>query len=366
MLTIIAKDALRARIEKASGGKQTVLYTAKGQPSHMNIVPGWRLEDIAPGLGQGLHPAFIVDGHEKREFFYGSYAGTLSDGELLSLPDMPAACRLDFDMAWQAARACGQGWHLSSNAERAALMLWSHAQGCASHGNTQFGQDAQAPGEKGVRIDGGACGLDGGEPAVLTGSGPYSWRHDHSPHGIADLTGNLWEWQTGLRLVDGEVQVIPDNNAVHASASADSRHWKAICLSDGALVEPGTVGTAKLDAPTDRKDGNAGLPVWAEKIGNRNGMAGSNANSPGLLDAAFDAMRADAFGAFQRLAMLGLAPHARTGSAEQVYLRNYGERIFLSGGAWYSGAMAGQRTLCLSHPRGHASTSVGARPAFIL
>jgi hypothetical protein len=331
----------------------------------MNIVPAWRLQDLVPELGEGLHPAFVVDGLGRREFFYGTYPGTLRDGELVSLPAVAPGCRLDFDTAWSTARACGPGWHLSTNAERSALMLWSHAQGHAPRGNTWFGHSVQDPRERGRRIDGGPCGLDGGEPAVLTGSGPHSWRHDHSAHGIADLTGNLWEWQAGLRLVDGEVQVIEDNDAAHAPSAPGSGHWRALRLADGALVRPGSPGTARLDAPTARQDGNAGLPAWSDTVRHRNGVAGSNANSPGLMDAAFDDMRAQAFGAFRRLAVLGLAPHVRSAGAEQVYLRNYGERMLLGGGAWYSGPQAGQRTLCLSHPRGHASTSVGARPAFI-
>ena len=38
----------------------------------------------------------------------------------------------------------------------------------------------------------------------------------------------------------------------------------------------------------------------------------------------------------------------------------------LAGGAWYSGLDAGLTALCLSHPRHHASATVGARPAFLL
>ena len=39
MVTIVMRDALRAQVERASQGRQTVLYTAKGQPSYMSVVP---------------------------------------------------------------------------------------------------------------------------------------------------------------------------------------------------------------------------------------------------------------------------------------------------------------------------------------
>ncbi|MFY0838400.1 hypothetical protein ACA371_28910, partial [Klebsiella pneumoniae] len=62
MSTIIIKDTLRQSVEAASGGAQTVLYTAKGQPSFVNIIPKVTIESIDPSLGTGTHPAFIVDG----------------------------------------------------------------------------------------------------------------------------------------------------------------------------------------------------------------------------------------------------------------------------------------------------------------
>ena len=33
MVTIVMRDALRAQVERASQGRQTVLYTAKGSPA---------------------------------------------------------------------------------------------------------------------------------------------------------------------------------------------------------------------------------------------------------------------------------------------------------------------------------------------
>ena len=70
-------------------------------------------------------------------------------------------------------------------------------------------------------------------------------------------------------------------------------------------------------------------------------------------------------GAPALLRALGLAPIGPSAGRAQAYLRNYGERIFMAGGAWYSGHDAGLEALCLSHPRGHASATVGARPAFV-
>ena len=186
MITVVVKDALRARVEAASGGAQTVLYTRRGQPSHVNII-------LREHLGLGEHPAFMLRGQPRQEFFYGTYPGVIRDGELLSLPGQPPASGIDFATASRAARACGGGWHLSTNAERAALMRWGNAQGLASQGNTDHGRDIRDGAAHGRRVDAAVSGDPAGNPATLTGSGPDSWRHDHTPHGIAvcaETSGN--------------------------------------------------------------------------------------------------------------------------------------------------------------------------------
>lgn len=360
MITVVVKDALRARVEAASGGAQTVLYTRRGQPSHVNII-------LREHLGLGEHPAFMLRGQPRQEFFYGTYPGVIRDGELLSLPGQPPASGIDFATASRAARACGEGWHLSTNAERAALMRWGNARGLASQGNTDHGRDIRDGAAHGRRVDAAVSGEPAGNPATLTGSGPDSWRHDHTPHGIADLCGNLWEWQAGLRLVDGEIQIIADNDAAHADLAADSPAWMAVRIRDGSLVPPGTPGSAKFDAPTRRRDGNAGAPQLSDAIIHHVGQAGSDANTPGLMDAPFrDITAAAGISPPSLLIALGVLPDARVRDRAQAYLRNHGERLFMSGGAWYSGCDAGLNALCLSHPRSHFSATVGARPAFLL
>ena len=57
-------DSYRRAVEAASGGKNTVIRDKNGNPSVMVVVPKFRLEDIDPGLGTGVHPAFIVHGKE--------------------------------------------------------------------------------------------------------------------------------------------------------------------------------------------------------------------------------------------------------------------------------------------------------------
>ncbi len=95
-------------------------------------------------------------------------------------------------------------------------------------------------------------GNTAGTARTLTGSGPVEWRHNRKPSGIADLAGNVWEWSAGMRLINGEIQVIADNNAaLHTiDMSATSAQWKAIDAVTGNLVTPDgngtTAGTVKF------------------------------------------------------------------------------------------------------------------------
>jgi len=73
------KDSLRASVEFASNGKNTVLYDEHNNPSIMVIIPRFKKEHIDPSLGTGTHEAFIVHGREVPEIFYPKYANTIPD-----------------------------------------------------------------------------------------------------------------------------------------------------------------------------------------------------------------------------------------------------------------------------------------------
>lgn len=364
MPSIFIKDDLRASVEAASGGKQTVLYTAAGHPSIMNIIPAFNLEDIDASLGTGLHPAFVVNDTNKSEIFIGTYQGIVKDGNLLSLPNVVPSVSQNFDTFRTQVAANGSGWHLMSNAERSAIALWCWKNGFQPRGNNNYGRDVTNTWETARRADGLAPGYTTSGGITLTGSGPTSWRHDNTPFGIADLNGNIWEWATGMRIVSGEIQVLENNNAADNTkdVSATSSQWKAIDGSTGALVTPaftGTIAGGDYVATTANS-----VRYAASGTANYTLVRASGSSFEGMTNPGVTAVGATALALCKQL---GLYPVAGSGlGGDGFYLDVTGERIPIVGGYWVLGPLAGVFLLALNTARSHASSYVGARPAYVL
>lgn len=348
---VFIRDLYRQQVEAASGGRQTVLYTAKGQPSIMSIIPAFNLEDIDPALGTGPHPMFIVGGVTKRERFIGTYPGSVVNDELLSLPGVDPSASRNFDSFVSAARANGSGWGVMTNADWAGISLWCWKNGFMPRGNTNYGCAHDALYETGRRQDGALPGVTTGIARTQTGSGPVSWRHDNSASGITDLCGNVWEWVAGMRIVNGEIHVIADNDAALSSTdfSAESSAWKAVDGATGELVALGHANAVKYAA-----SGTA-----AYTLVRASGQSFEGMTDPGSTPVAPAAL--------QKLKSLGLSPAANTGlGGDGFWLNLADERLPRRGGNWGSGESAGVFALNLDHMRSVTSTSVGARPAFVL
>lgn len=352
-LTILIKDSLRQSVELASGGLQTVLYTAKGQATYMNIIQKYDMSTIDASLS-GTHPAFIVDGVEKPEIFIGTYLGKLVDGELLSLPNVEPSHSTNYDNFLTAARACGKGHHLITNAEWSAVALQCYKNDTQPFGNTYYGRSSQNPLLVGRRADGLNPGNTTGSARTLTGSGPVQWRHNGKESGIADLSGNVWEWSAGMRIFNGEIQVIADNNAskLAIDLGAASTEWKAIDGATGNLVTPDgagtTVGTIKY-----ADGGTADYTINGGSFG-----AIRNLSTTKPVTAA----------ALARLKALCLYPHTEnTASYNGDYFGKSmtGETLPVRGGNWYIAANAGVFALYLRYARSSTLTNIGARPAFV-
>ncbi|MDR2891583.1 MAG: SUMF1/EgtB/PvdO family nonheme iron enzyme [Deltaproteobacteria bacterium] len=356
MATIITKDSLRASVEAATGGLVTVLYDDGGHPSFMRRIPRVNIEDVAPELGlTGTHPAFIVDGVEKSELFIGVYPATVVDEFAVSLPGLDPKASINFDQAMNFCRAKGKGWHLMSNIEWALLGALGIKTGFQPNGNTQYGRHHVAIHETATRADNLAPGKAEGVARTLTGSGPMSWRHDNTLAGITDLVGNVWEWASGLRLNEGEIQIIADNNAVTADHGVSSAAWRGI-LSNGTLAAPGTENTLKCDAAGAEGTG-------AVKI---NTVIANKSDGSKSSSSAFSAVTAASGVTIPALLkLLGLFPNSAE-SLGTMYHINAGERFPLRGGVYNNGALAGLFALALNNARTIANGVIGFRPAFIL
>ena len=352
-LTILIKDSLRQSVELASGGLQTVLYTAKGQATYMNIIQKYDMSTIDASLS-GTHPAFIVDGVEKPEIFIGTYQGRIVGGELLSLPNVEPSHSTNYDNFLTAARACGNGHHLITNAEWSAVALRCYKNNTQPMGNSYYGRSSEDPLLIGRRADGLNPGNTSGSARTLTGSGPVQWRHNGKENGIADLSGNVWEWNSGMRLLNGEIQIIENNNAAKLAINlgAASTEWKAIDGETGNLVTPDgsgtTVGTIKY--------ANGGTADYTINGGSFGAIRNLSTTKP--VTAA----------ALAQLKALCLYPHTEnTASYNSDYFGKYmtGETLPVRGGNWSGAASAGVFALYLNLARSYSDTSFGARPAFV-
>ena len=309
-IIIASPDSLRAQVEAATGGKITVLYDDKGFPSYMHVIPKFRYEDLGfdTEMGTGVASAFVKGNTELSEIFIGQYQASVFDGRAVALPGRDPRASINYDDAKASCESKGAGWHLMSMHEWAAVALWCKANGVEPRGNTNYGRAHDATHEVARRQDAGAPGVTEGAARTLTGSGPASWRHDATLGGIADLVGNVWEWQDGMKMVDGRVFASADND--YARAEAD---WQdtGIDLDSGG------------DFSTNTVVGN--------ELTNR------------LL-----------------ITQAGVALQGR------IYTNLEGERFPCRGGNWSSGSIAGLGALILHYTRTYTITTFGFRPAFAL
>ena len=171
--------------------------------------------------------------------------------------------------------------------------------------------------------------------------------------------------------MNGEIQIIPHNNAAkHIDQSASSTQWKAI-LQDGTLVAPGTANTLKFDSSVagDRTQTNhsiGGKTIISTTRANPMYTGGNVNDYYGYQAHTFETLEAKSGVTIpMMLKILGIAPPSTGLDGDYFWCRNYGERLPLRGGSWNGQSRTGVFALNLNNPRANSGSNIGFRAAFL-
>lgn len=334
-LTISATMGYRNAVEKASGGRETLITDAQGNDNIMCVIPRMNYEDLGLpdlNLGTGTMTAFLTNGVARSEVLISKYINSNVGSGVASVGGNYPRVSVNFDTARSLSTNKGTGWHLMSQHEWELLRFLGLAAGHAPRGNTNWGRAHDARFEVATRIDGRAAGDTAGDGKTKVGQGPLSWMHDGSPYGVCDLVGNVWEWVDQFKIVDGQIICTLDNDPSIAEAN-----W----IAQAAFYDNAT-GTPKLNSQVvSQSDGSQ----YSYNI----------LNSSVTKDASYVLS--------ELMRRLGIE-HAAPSSTGAIYVRNVGERLPVRGGYWIGGSNAGPAALSLNVPRSYSYSDVGFRSAF--
>lgn len=276
-----------------------------------------------------------LKGRKVKEYAISKYPNTMIDGRPYSLPFMPPAVNVNHDEAIRLCEAKGHGWHLITNDEWAALARQSWENDTVPTGNTNSGKSHSHPEQKGTTYQ-------NSYGKTLTGSGPIEWNHDRTAEGVADMAGNVWEHVGGVRFLNGQAQIIPNNEAAAgADQSPDSKEWTAIYTPDGDPVYYNV------------KDGEIVLQPTAPEGKDYDGVPFCDLHERADMDVP------------DKLIELGLYPAPGYESEEYFWLDTDGERCVYRGGHWSDGTDAGVFYLGGYNSRSNVGTHLGFRSALV-
>lgn len=308
-------------------GSVVAIYDNAGIPSFM-----YRFERVDNkelfGGSDKPHPAFVIGGEVYDEIYVSVYENCEINGKPYSLPYQKPWTNITNDDAAKACFSKGEGWHMLTAAEWGLLANISLKNGTLPHGNTNCGAYHADSSEKGVTYDGGN--------KTLTGSGPATWTHNHTPEGVHDLCGNIWEMVRGLRIKDGRLQAAVDNDAaLDIDLTHEGDGWQPIYDNNGENIAVSV------------SDGEITICTATEIEQDYDGACWKDVS-----------MKCES----EQLKELALFP----GEQEAYFYVDStdGEYFPFRGGYWAGKASAGVFYTSLSHPRSAVGTSIGFRSAY--
>ena len=281
------------------------------------------------GGSQKVHPAFIIGGEIYDEIYISVYQNTMINGKPYSLPMAKPVTDITLEDFEKACFSKGEGWHPMTAQEWGLIANLCAKSGVFPHGNTRYGKYHADENEHGEKYD---------NNRTLTGSGPVTWTHDHTPTGVHDLCGNVWEWLRGMRVKDGILYQCKDNDAAlpETDLSKDGKDWETIKDDNGCVIRCGQDENGNLIFTT-RED------IEAEYAGDEWEDVNMEAQSETLKELAFYPGEKKAY----------------------CYADGTdGEYCLSRGGSWSSGAHAGVFNSGLYDGRSDSNAGVGGRSAY--
>lgn len=337
---------------RGAAANEEIILDDQGIPSVMVKVPLVYLDELGIGSAHTPHPAFIINDKVVPYIYVSKYINVIKNNRAYSIPNQDPANCITFDRAVEVCYNKGAGWHLMTAAEWGVLHNLITAQGLEPRGNTNNGRHHVKTYEHGV--------LSPQNPTnvyrTLTGTGGKAWE----ALGVCDIVGDVHKWVVA-RLVDGEIQIVPNNNAaIHKTdLGANSKAWKAI-LQDGSLVAPGTNGTLKFDYTGNPANATSGFHITTTvEHKQTDDGAGYGAKDFGTLTAKSGVTIPDI------LKALALFPNTDKTGRGFIYFRNNGERLLIRGGNYGSGGNAGEADGNFGIPRSLSNVDVGLFSAYV-
>lgn len=217
--------------------KAVIVKDEHGLPNYMTMFYLEPLLSTGQGAGFNTPEMFIVNGKAVSAVLISQYTNAMINGIPASLPYQQPAESVSYINAARLCRGKGKGWHLMTNTEWVYLIEEASRLGHKISGNTNYGENAENPEEKGWCYDGYTC---------LTGLDPLAWSHDRTKNGVFGLCGNFWEWVAGLRLHRGMIEYIKDNDAAAADHDEYSEKWVPAAVDGRELLLDAQCGKVVL------------------------------------------------------------------------------------------------------------------------
>lgn len=306
-------DAARFHLERISGGRATIFYSASGKvPIEAVWVNAFNCADVSPnfsraranstayGIGallmangqlyevttagttgatpptwpttvgttvtdgtavltlvqnayNDLYPAFLVAGVAKGGKWFSRFLCDVVGGIPRSIAGQLPYTGATVDSMRSFATAFGNGALPMTYWDYEALALDAFRKGIVPVGNTYYGKSHKTTEGVwgGVRGDGARPGDTAitSNPVTRGGSAGAIWTHDRSEWGVHDFVGNYWRRVDGVKWMDGQLYVHAYDNDPSLLTALGEDSWIATGIFLNSPVAGDDLGANNLGAP---------------------------------------------------------------------------------------------------------------------